>query len=44
MIVENLLRDLMFEVPSDDTIKKITIEKDTILNLKKPLIEKTPSK
>ena len=40
MIVENLLRDLMFEVPSDPTIKEITIEKETIVNNKKPIIKK----
>lgn len=40
MIVENLLRDLMFEVPSDPSIKKIIIEEDTILQNKKPKIIK----
>jgi ATP-dependent Clp protease ATP-binding subunit ClpX len=30
MIVENLLLELMFEVPSDPSIKEIVIEKDTI--------------
>lgn len=32
MIVENTLRDLMFEVPSDPTIKEIIIEKEAILD------------
>ncbi|MBN1914469.1 MAG: ATP-dependent Clp protease ATP-binding subunit ClpX [Parachlamydiales bacterium] len=40
MIVENLLRDLMFEIPSNPSIKKITIEKETIEKKKLPLIEK----
>lgn len=40
MIVENLLRDLMFETPSDKTIKKITIEEETITDKKEPIIER----
>ena len=30
MIAENLLRDLMFEVPSDHTIKEIVVDKESI--------------
>jgi ATP-dependent Clp protease ATP-binding subunit ClpX len=40
MIVENLLRDLMFEVPSDPSVKEITIEEETITKDKKPIIKK----
>lgn len=40
MIVENLLRDLMFEVPSDPTIKEIHIEKETIVHGKPPVIKR----
>lgn len=40
MIVENLLRDLMFEIPSDPQVKKITIDQEMVENKKKPLIEK----
>ncbi len=32
MIAENTLRDLMFEVPSDPTIKEIIIDKETIVD------------
>ncbi len=32
MIAENILRDLMFEVPSDPTIKEILIDKDSIVD------------
>jgi ATP-dependent Clp protease ATP-binding subunit ClpX len=32
MIAENLLRDLMFEVPSDPTIREIWIDKDSIVD------------
>ena len=42
MIVENLLRDLMFEVPSDPTIKEIFIEKETIKENKDPVIKRKP--
>ena len=40
MIVENLLRDLMFETPSDPLIKEIIIDKDTIEKNKEPTIIK----
>ncbi|OGN55798.1 MAG: ATP-dependent protease ATP-binding subunit ClpX [Chlamydiae bacterium RIFCSPHIGHO2_12_FULL_44_59] len=38
VITENLLRDLMFEVPSDPGIREIIIDKDAIQNLKPPTI------
>ena len=38
MIVENLLLELMFEVPSDPTIKEIMINKDCILKREPPQI------
>jgi ATP-dependent Clp protease ATP-binding subunit ClpX len=41
MIVENLLRDLMFETPSDPSIKEIIIEKETIENNKAPIIRRS---
>ncbi|NGX29609.1 MAG: ATP-dependent Clp protease ATP-binding subunit ClpX [Candidatus Anoxychlamydiales bacterium] len=41
MIVENLLRDLMFETPSDPSIKEILIEKETIDNKKEPIIKRS---
>ena len=41
MIVENLLRDLMFETPSDPSISEVVIEKETILKNKKPLIKRS---
>lgn len=41
MIVENLLRDLMFETPSDPSIKEIFIEKDTIEKNKEPIIKRS---
>ncbi len=38
MILENLMRDLMYDIPSDDTIQEITIEEDTVLKDTPPII------
>ena len=38
MIFENLLRDLMFEVPSDPSVREIYIEEETITSNKEPVI------
>ena len=38
MIAESVLRDLMFEVPSDPTIKEIVIDKDSIVDQKPPKV------
>lgn len=38
-IVEKILMDVMFEVPSQDNVKKVTITADCVLNDAKPLIE-----
>jgi ATP-dependent Clp protease ATP-binding subunit ClpX len=38
VITESLLRDLMFEVPSDPSIKEIVIEKESILEGKEPRV------
>jgi ATP-dependent Clp protease ATP-binding subunit ClpX len=38
MILENLLRDLMFEVPSDDTIAEVHISEEGLTQNKEPLI------
>ncbi len=38
MIAENVLRDLMFEVPSDPTIKEIIIDKESIVENKPPKV------
>jgi ATP-dependent Clp protease ATP-binding subunit ClpX len=43
MIVESLLLELMFEAPSDPTIKKILVEKECLVNKKPPIIERTHS-
>jgi ATP-dependent Clp protease ATP-binding subunit ClpX len=38
MIVENMLRDLMFDVPSDPTIREIMVDKECIVDQKPPRI------
>lgn len=44
MILETLMRDLMFEVPSDDTISEIVISKETVLEKKEPMVKRAKSK
>jgi ATP-dependent Clp protease ATP-binding subunit ClpX len=44
LILENLMRELMFEVPSDETISEILIEKETVTEKKTPLIKRTDQK
>lgn len=44
MILENLMRDLMFEVPSDDTIAEIVVEKECITEHKPPVIKRSQQK
>ncbi len=38
MIVENLLMELMFEVPSDPTIKEIVVDRESVLKQRPPQI------
>ena len=44
LILENLMRELMFEVPSDETISEILIEKETVTEKKPPVIKRTDQK
>ena len=39
-IVENALMDIMYETPSDDSIKKVIITKESINGTEKPKIVK----
>ncbi len=43
MIVESLLLELMFEVPSDPSIKEIIIEKSCITERTPPVVKRTTS-
>ncbi len=40
MILESLMRDLMFDVPSDDTITDVIIEEDAVLGKSEPIIKR----
>lgn len=44
LILENLMHELMFEVPSDETINEILIEKETVVDKKAPVIKRTDQK
>lgn len=44
LILENLMRELMFDVPSDDTISEITIDQDTLVKNEPPLIKRQARK
>jgi ATP-dependent Clp protease ATP-binding subunit ClpX len=44
MILENTMRDLMFEVPSDDTISEVLIDKETVTEKRPPLIKRSSEK
>lgn len=44
MILEKLMRDLMFEAPSDPTIASIEIDNDVVLGTKKPEIKRHSEK
>ena len=39
LILENIMRDLMFDVPTDDTIREILVEKETITQNLPPVIK-----
>lgn len=44
MIIENMMRDLMFEAPSDDTIAEVIVEKESVTDKKQPVIKRTQQK
>ncbi len=41
MILENLMRDLMFEIPSDSGVSEVLLDKDCVLENKSPIIKRT---
>ena len=41
MMLETLMQDLMFEIPSDDTVSEVIIDKDTVTDKKTPHIKYT---
>lgn len=44
LILETLMRELMFDVPSDDTIAEILIEKECVTENRAPIIKRTDRK
>lgn len=44
MILEKVMRELMFDIPSDDTIAEVSIEKETVLESKLPIIKRVTEK
>lgn len=44
MILENKMRDLMFEIPSDDTISEVIFEKECITENKPPIVRRNNQK
>jgi ATP-dependent Clp protease ATP-binding subunit ClpX len=40
MIVENLLLDLMYEVPSDESVKEVLIDESCVKNGTTPMIKR----
>lgn len=44
MILESLMRDLMFDVPSDESIESIIIEEETVTEKREPIIRKIEKK
>lgn len=44
MILENTMKDLMFDVPSDNTIEEIIIDKECIVEQKSPIIKRASKK
>lgn len=44
LILENTMRELMFDTPSDDSIEEVLIEKETITNKVPPLIKRSKEK
>lgn len=39
-IMENAMMDVMYEIPSDESITKVTVTKETILGNEKPFVER----
>lgn len=44
MILENLMRELMFDIPSDNTIAEVLVEKECVVDKKPPIIKRTNEK
>jgi ATP-dependent Clp protease ATP-binding subunit ClpX len=43
-LIENMMNNLMFEIPSNKTIEKVIIDKEVVDGIKEPIIIKKPKK
>ncbi len=44
LILENMMRELMFQIPSDDTIMEVVVDKESVTNKAQPHIKRTAEK
>lgn len=44
LILENMMRELMFEMPSDDTITEVVVDKESVTNKTQPQIKRSAEK
>lgn len=44
MILENLMRDLMFDIPSDPSVSEIIIDQETVTGVKEPMVKHSDQK
>lgn len=44
MILEKLMRELLYDIPSDDTVTEVIIEEETVDHKKPPVIKRTKEK
>ena len=44
MILENIMREMMFDVPSDDSVSEILVDKDSVVDGKPATIKRTKEK
>jgi len=43
-VLEGVLTELMFKIPSDSTVEKVIISEDTVRLGKEPIVLRNPSK
>lgn len=43
-VLENVMTDIMYDIPSDQTVEKVTVTKDCILNNSAPVVVTNPDK
>ncbi|NLM62242.1 MAG: ATP-dependent Clp protease ATP-binding subunit ClpX, partial [Clostridiales bacterium] len=43
-VIEGIMTDIMYEVPSDETIEKVIIARDCVVNNEPPIVIRNPEK